>query len=120
VFLQDRYDIQVLDYYGVPPAVDGAAAIYQRKASDVNAAKPPGTWPRYDITFRAARFDEAGRKTQDARVTVVWNGVTVHDDVAVAGPTGAGAPEGPTAGPIRLQDHGSKVRYRNIWIEPLS
>ncbi|MFK4694278.1 family 16 glycoside hydrolase [Streptomyces pristinaespiralis] len=120
VYLQDRYEIQVLDSYGVPPAVDGAAAIYQRKAADVNAAKPPGTWQTYDITFRAARFDEAGRKTQDARVTVVWNGVTVHDDVAVAGPTGAGAPEGPTAGPIRLQDHGSKVRYRNIWIEPLS
>ncbi|MFH8927049.1 family 16 glycoside hydrolase [Streptomyces pristinaespiralis] len=119
VYLQDRYEIQVLDSYGVPPAVDGAAAIYQRKAADVNAAKPPGTWQTYDITFRAARFDEAGRKTQDARVTVVWNGVTVHDDVAVAGPTGAGAPEGPTAGPIRLQDHGSKVRYRNIWIEPL-
>ncbi|MEU1894153.1 family 16 glycoside hydrolase [Streptomyces pristinaespiralis] len=120
VYLQDRYEIQVLDSYGAPPAVDGAAAIYQRKAADVNAAKPPGTWQTYDITFRAARFDEAGRKTQDARVTVVWNGVTVHDDVAVAGPTGAGAPEGPTAGPIRLQDHGSKVRYRNIWIEPLS
>ncbi|MFK4600251.1 family 16 glycoside hydrolase [Streptomyces pristinaespiralis] len=120
VYLQDRYEIQVLDSYGMPPAVDGAAAIYQRKAADVNAAKPPGTWQTYDITFRAARYDEAGRKTQDARVTVVWNGVTVHDDVAVAGPTGAGAPEGPTAGPIRLQDHGSKVRYRNIWIEPLS
>ncbi|GGT33503.1 hypothetical protein GCM10010271_41830 [Streptomyces kurssanovii] len=121
VYLQDRYEIQVLDSYGdTTPDIDGAAAIYQRKAADVNAARPPGTWQTYDITFRAARFDEAGRKTEDARVTVVWNGTTVHDGVAVAGPTGAGAPEGPSTGPIRLQDHGSKVRYRNIWIEPLT
>jgi hypothetical protein len=121
VYLQDRYEIQVLDSYGeTTPKIDGAAAIYQRKPADVNAAKPAGTWQTYDITFRAARFDEAGRKTQDARVTVVWNGTTVHDDVAVAGTTGGGAAEGPAAGPIRLQDHGSKVRYRNIWIEPLT
>lgn len=121
VYLQERYEIQVLDSYGdTTPADNEAAAIHEQKAPDVNAAKPPGTWQTYDITFRAARFDDKGVKTEDARVTVVWNGTTVHDDVVSKGPTGAGAPEGPTAGGIRLQDHGNKVRYRNIWIEPLA
>ena len=119
VYLQDRYEIQILDSYGDDsPAANEAAAIYEQRAPDVNAARPPGTWQTYDITFRAARFDSAGTKTEDARVTVVWNGVTVHDDVALTGPTGGGAPEGPTAGPIRLQDHGNAVRYRDITIQP--
>lgn len=121
VYLQDRYEIQVLDSYGKNPlAWDDAAAIYQKKAAGSNAARPPETWQTYDITFRAARFDADGSKTEDARVTVVWNGTVVHDDVAVDGPTGAGHPEGPSFGAIRLQDHGDKVRYRDIWIEPLS
>ncbi|MFD3658195.1 family 16 glycoside hydrolase [Streptomyces sp. NPDC058620] len=120
VYLQDRYEIQILDSYGdTTPADNEAGAIYTKKAPDINAATAPETWQSYDITFHAARFDTAGNKTSDARVTVVWNGKTIHDDVAIDGPTGAGAPEGPSAGAIRLQDHGSKVRYRNIWIEPL-
>ncbi|WP_199435028.1 family 16 glycoside hydrolase [Qaidamihabitans albus] len=121
VYLQERYEIQVLDSYGDESLADNeAAAIYTKKAADSNAATAPETWQSYDITFRAARFDSAGAKVSDARVTVVWNGVTVHDDVAIDGPTGGGAPEGPSFGAIRLQDHGNDVRYRNIWIEPLA
>ncbi|MFD4985327.1 family 16 glycoside hydrolase [Streptomyces sp. NPDC058372] len=121
VYLQERYEVQILDSYGdTTLADDEAGAIYTKKAPDENAATAPETWQTYDITFRAARYDDSGAKTEDARITVVWNGVTVHDDVAVDGPTGGGAAEDPTAGAIRLQDHGSKIRYRNVWVEPLS
>lgn len=99
-------------------AANEAAAIYTKKAADLNAATAPETWLTYDIVFRAARFDAAGQKTEDARITVVWNGRKVHDDVAVDGPTGGGETESAAAGAIRLQDHGNKVRFRNVWIEP--
>ncbi len=121
VYLQDRYELQILDSYGDTELADNeAASIYSRKAADVNAALPPETWQSYDIVFHAARYDDAGNKTADARVSVKWNGRTVHDDVALASPTGGGAPETAAAGAIRLQDHGNKVQFRNIWIEPLS
>jgi hypothetical protein len=119
VYQQERYEVQVLDSFGdTTPATNEAAAIYQQKAPDVNAATAPETWQKYDIEFRAARYDAAGTKTANARITVVWNGVTVHDDVELTGPTGGSIPEGPSTGSIRLQDHGNKVQYRNIWIEP--
>ncbi|MFF9687087.1 family 16 glycoside hydrolase [Streptomyces sp. NPDC014623] len=121
IYLQDRYELQILDSYGdTTPDTNEAGAIYQKKAPDVNAATAPETWQTYDITFRAARFDGSGRKTADARVTVLWNGRKIHDDIAIDGPTGAGLAEGPSAGAIRLQDHGNKVRFRNVRIEPLS
>ncbi len=123
IYLQNRYELQVLDSYGdTTLAADEAGAIYTKKAPDVNAATAPLTWQTYDITFRAARFNSSGVKTEDARVTVRWNGVLVHNNFAINGPTGAGAPEAATPGPIRLQDHGdagANVRFRNIWIEPL-
>ncbi|MFC8921232.1 family 16 glycoside hydrolase [Cellulosimicrobium sp. NPDC057127] len=123
VYIQERYEVQVLESFGLEPADNTAGAIYQRKAPDVNAATPMGTWQTYDIEFRAARFDASGTKTEDARLTLVWNGQVVHDDVAIEGKTGNGKNEGPTAGHIRLQDHGDpgpNPRFRNIWIERLS
>ncbi|CAM5330991.1 hypothetical protein SFUMM280S_09223 [Streptomyces fumanus] len=120
IYLQDRYELQILDSYGdTTPATDEAGALYQKKAPDLNAATAPGTWQTYDIVFRAARFDDTGRKTADARVSVVWNGKKVHDDVALDGPTAAGRAESPAAGAIRLQDHGNTVRFRDITIRPL-
>jgi Domain of Unknown Function (DUF1080) len=123
VYLQERYELQVLESFGdTTPAVDDAGAIYSKKAPDVNAATPPRTWQTYDIEFRAARFDETGAKVADARVTVWWNGQLVHDDVAIDGKTGAGQPEDPAPGAIRLQDHGDpgeNPRFREVWIERL-
>jgi hypothetical protein len=119
VYMQERYEVQILDSFGDDTLDNNeAGAIYLQKPPDVNAATAPETWQSYDIEFRAARFDGAGNKTADARITVVWNGVTVHDDVAITGPTGGSIPEGPFTGAIRLQDHGNAVQYRNIWIEP--
>jgi hypothetical protein len=123
VYLQDRYELQILDSFGKQPlAADDAASIYLKRAASPNAGTAPQTWQTYDVTFRAARFDAAGVKTENARVTVVWNGVTVHRDLAIDGPTGNGAAETSAAGPFRLQDHGDpgeNVRFRNIWVEPL-
>ncbi len=121
IYLQDRYEIQVLDTYGKTTlANDDSAAVYLKRAASANAGTAPETWQTYDITFRAARWNGT-TKTEDARVTVVWNGVTVQNNVAIDGPTGNGAAESAATLPIRLQDHGdpgANVRYRNIWIEP--
>jgi hypothetical protein len=119
VYIQRRYEVQILESSGDdPPKFDGCASIYRQKPPDKNAAKKAGEWQTYDITFRGARFDAAGKKTEGARITVVWNGVKVHDDYEIKDKTGAGKPEGPEPGPILLQDHGAKVKFRNVWILP--
>ena len=119
VYLQRRYEIQILDSIGdQPPKTGGCGSIYRQRPPDHNMSRKPGKWQVYDITFRAARFDASGKKTVNARITIVWNGETVHDDVELSAKTGAGKPEGAAPGPIMLQDHGAPVRFRNIWIAP--
>ncbi|GIJ46019.1 hypothetical protein Val02_29050 [Virgisporangium aliadipatigenens] len=123
VYLQDRYELQILDSYGdTTPANDECGGFYQKRAPDSNRSTAPETWQTYEILFRAPRYNGT-TKTENARTTVVWNGVVVHDWVEIDGSTGGGAAEGPTAGPLRLQDHGdagANVRYRNIWLEPMT
>lgn len=120
VYLQDRYEIQVLDSWGVPEhTMRDCGAIYNKKAPDVNASTPPETWQTYDIVFKAARFNEKGEKTANARATIWQNGQKIHDDVEISDVTGGSVgPESPEPAPFRLQDHGNKVRYRNIWVVP--
>jgi hypothetical protein len=117
VYLQGRYEVQVLDSYGVGCDSHGCGGIYGISKPLVNMCAPPGQWQTYDITFRAPRFDIAGKKVSSATVMVVHNGVMVQEMVEMEEPT-AGAAGGNTAEPtgVYLQDHGNQVEYRNIWL----
>jgi len=116
VYLQGRYELQVLDSFHNDTYANGACgAIYGVSAPLTNAAKRPGEWQTYDITFHAAQFDNE-KKVKDARVTVYWNGQLVQDDTKIPGSTGGGLPESARGGPIRLQFHHHAVKFRNIWI----
>ncbi len=118
VYLQGRYEIQVLDSFGLGLESNECGAIYEQRAPSVNMSFPPLVWQTYDIDFEAARFDASGAKTVPAVVTLRHNGVLVHEKVELAGPTGRGEPEGPEPGPLLLQDHWNPVVYRNIWLVP--
>ena len=117
VYIQRRYEVQILDSYGLEPRNNDCGAIYQFKAPDKNACAKPEEWQTYDITFRAARYD-GDTKTEDARITVWQNGILIQDNVEIPNKTGAGRPEGPEPAPILLQDHSNEIWFRNIWIEP--
>ena len=124
VFLMDRYELQVLDSFRNPTYPDGqAAALYGQYPPLVNASRPAGEWQSFDVVFRAPRFDPSGELLAPARITVLHNGVVVHADRAFLGPTRhrtlPGYEPHPAKAPLRLQDHGDAVRYRNLWIRPL-
>ena len=128
VYLMGRYEIQVYDSYGVEkdkyPGIE-CGGIYGRwingtnvegHSPNVNASKPPGEWQSFDITFRAPRFNENGKKITNAKmVKIVHNGTVIHENVELTGPTrGAMADNEKPTGPLRLQgDHGP-VAFRNI------
>ncbi len=125
VFLQGLYEVQVLDSYGDRTYPDGqAGAIYGQSPPQVNPVRPPGEWQAYDIVFTAARFGEDKALNTPAYLTVFLNGVLVQNHVALLGPTinGALAKYGFTTptGPLGLQDHGHAVRFRNVWLRPLT
>jgi 3-keto-disaccharide hydrolase len=124
VFLMSYYEIQVLDSYQNDTYADGqAAAMYGQMPPLVNACRPPGRWQTYDIVFRRPRFGPDGSVVRPARVTVIHNGVVVHDAVPFAGRTAHARPAQyqphPERLPISLQDHGDPVRYRNVWVREL-
>src|ERR1044071_3045054 len=124
VYLSGRYEVQVLDSYNNKTYYHGqAGAIYKQYAPLVNACRKPGEWQSYDIIYHAPRFDEQGKVTERARVTVLQNGVLIQNNVEIYGNTWHDKPalyiaHGPKAS-LKLQDHGNPVRYRNIWIRPL-
>lgn len=124
VFLMGLYEVQILDSYRNRTYADGqAAAIYGQHPPLVNASRPPGEWQTYDIVFRRPRFDSAGALVSAARMTVLHNGVLVHDDVELVGATAnarrASYQAHPDRLPIKLQDHGNRTRFRNIWVREL-
>ena len=124
IFFMEKYEIQVLDSYQNRTYADGhAGSVYAQYPPQVNATRPPGQWQTYDIVFRAPRFKKDGTVRRPARMTAFLNGVLVQDNVTLTGPT-SWLQQKPyekhaEAMPIKLQDHDSPVRYRNIWIRPL-
>ncbi len=119
VYLQGRYEVQVLDSYGLDSKDNDCGGIYQVAKPRVNACKAPTVWQSYDIDFTAPVF-ENGKKVKAARISVVQNGELIHQDVAIpVDNTVAGMGGDPSKpGPIMLQDHGNPVQYRNIWLVP--
>ncbi len=116
VYLQSRYECQILDSFTQDLLINGAGALYQFRAPSVNACLPPLVWQTYDIQFTAPRWAADGTKIRNARITSWLNGVKVQDDVELPNKTGAGKMEEPVLLPSRLQDHGDPVRFRNVWV----
>jgi Domain of Unknown Function (DUF1080) len=121
--LHGRYEIQVLDSYGIAdPGYGDCGAVYSQAAPLFNACKPPLEWQSYDIAFRAPRLDNAGKVSEKPRVTVIQNGILVQNNQEIQGMTGiqySQYKEMAQTGPILLQDHGTPVQFRNIWVLPL-
>lgn len=119
VYLLGRYEVQMLDSFGLEGLDNECGGIYKVGRPAVHMCYPPLAWQTYDVEVTAAKFDESGNKTANARLTVHHNGVKIHDNIEAPGPTTASPlndEKGP--GPVYLQDHGNPVRYRNIWVVP--
>lgn len=119
IYIQSRYEVQVLDSFGLDGVKNECGGLYKQKAPDVNMAFPPLSWQTYDIIFCAAQFDGDGNKVKNAQITVLHNGVRIHDNYEIVDKTGAGKKEGPDPLPTRFQDHSNPVEYRNIWLQEL-
>ncbi len=115
VYIQGRYECQVLDSFGLEGENNECGGIYSISRPAVNACFPPLTWQTYDIDFTAARYD-GDRKVQNARVTIRHNGIVIHKDLELPHGTPGKNPEGPGPDVIYLQGHGNPVVYRNIWV----
>lgn len=123
VFLMGLYEVQVLDNYQNPTYADGlAGALYGQKPPLVNACCKPGDWHIFDILWQAPRFS-AGQVVSPARISVIHNGVAVQVHQPLLGPTqwkhAPGYVEHAAQGPIKLQDHGDLIRFRNIWVREI-
>lgn len=124
VFLMGRYEVQVLDSYGNITYPDGqAGAVFGQYPPLVNASRPPGEWQSFDIIFHRPRFDASGKLLRPATMTVLHNGVLIQDGVVLTGVTAHGSRPPFEAHadrlPLSLQDHGHRVRFRNIWLRDL-
>jgi hypothetical protein len=123
VFLQGRYEVQILNSWENPTYVNGqAGSIYKQHPPLVNASLKPGEWQSYDIIYTAPRFSESGSLESPGRVTVFHNGILIQNNIEILGNTvyrgqPSYKPHGP--GPVVLQEHRDEVSFRNIWIREL-
>jgi len=116
VYLQSRYEVQVLDSFAQDRLINGCGSLYKQRKPDLNMCFPPMQWQTYDIKFTAPRWAADGSKVRNAHITVWLNGVKIHDNVELSGKTGAGKIEEPILLPTRIQNHRDPVRFRNIWL----
>ena len=133
IYFQDRYELQIKDSHGKTEIdLHDCGGIYQRRdktrtpsafegrAPNRNASKPPGEWQSFDVIFRAPRFDAAGRKTENVRfVKVVHNGIVIHENVELSGPTQGGTEGEVAKAPFRIQGNHGPVAFRNLVVTPL-
>ena len=116
LYVQGRYEVQVLDSFGLDGKDNECGGIYQVSEPDVNMCLPPLAWQTYDVDFTAAKYDDEGNKVKNARVTVRHNGVVIHDDIELPNATPGRHREGVENKGVFLQDHGNPVAFRNIWV----
>lgn len=115
-YMQGRYEVQVLDSFGLKGKNNECGGIYSIKDPDLNMCYPPLSWQTYDVEYTEAKY-ENGKKVKNARMTVYHNGVLVHKDVELPkGTTAHPVKESPEPGPVYLQNHGNPLKYRNIWV----
>lgn len=123
IFLQERYELQVLDSYESVTYSNGqAGSIYKQSIPLVNATRKPGEWQAYDVVYTAPKFSDNGRMITPATITVIHNGAVIQNHTTIWGPTEyKGLPVYISHGKasIKLQDHGNPVSFRNIWIREL-
>lgn len=110
VYLADQYEVQVLDSFGLTHTSGDCGGLYGIARARVNASLPPETWQTYDITFQPARLDNDGKTLEQPKITVLHNGVTIHENQEIPSKTHR------LKGPLQLQDHGHPIQFRNIWV----
>lgn len=119
LYLQGRYEVQMLDSFGLEGKDNECGGVYSVSPPDLNMCLPPLAWQTYDVEYTAGKYDDQGKVVSNPRMTVRHNGVVIHKDRELPGQrntTAAPVKAGPDPGPIYLQNHGNPVRYRNVWV----